>query len=144
MIDDWSVVTRTEDSGAILPPFWFTRVPEKVKLDTPFPSSPSVIKYCTVTVSPSSSLDPCALPNFLPKIPSPKINSYLSSCISLIKNILDSDVTSFNSVAKLYFIPIPLSPFFLIDTLIVDESIFWLSNINLWSNDPSYKNTCDK
>ena len=47
------------------------KLPAKVKTLGPLPAAPEVTMYCTVISAPSS--------NFLPNVPSPNSNSYLSS-----------------------------------------------------------------
>ena len=106
-----------------------TALPAKLKKAGPFPSAPSVTMYETVITE--------SLSNFLPKIPSPKSNSYLSSVISWIKYISDMSVM-FNILSTLrYSLPKPVSAEPFTYTLMVEVSINEFSSINRWSSDPS-------
>ena len=98
--------------------------PEKENLWTPFPSSPSVVIYLTLISSPSS---PAAVPNFLPKYPSPNFNSYLSSWTSLIKKIFEVESTVMMSFIRLYSVPLPSDAESFIFTTILEVSIEGLS-----------------
>jgi len=80
---------------------------------------------------------------FLPIIPSPKINSYFSSCTSWSKYISDEESTFIILSTKKYSIPRPSSWSVVssIYTFIVEVSIPEFSNTNFWSKDASFVNS---
>ena len=99
-------------------------LPANVNWLMPFALSPFEAIYPTSIKFPSSS--------FLPKIPSPKISSYLSSSISCRKKTLESWLISKRLSCRLYFVELVDCSLFLTKTEIKSVSIPLFGRINLW------------